>query len=71
VIDAYGSVLSYGGAPTTSQVQYTSVLGSQLDSKRKSFESLTSRRLDDVNASLKSAGENPVRVPTREELDKR
>jgi photosystem II stability/assembly factor-like uncharacterized protein len=71
VIDVYGSVLSYGGAPTTSQVQYTSVLSSQLDSKRRSFDSLTSRRLDDVNASLKTAGENPVRVPTREELDKR
>lgn len=71
VIDLYGSVLSYGGAPTTSQVQYTALLSSQLESKRKTFESLTTRGLNDANAAIKAAGENPVRVPTKEELDKR
>ncbi|MGE5816228.1 MAG: glycosyl hydrolase [Acidobacteriota bacterium] len=71
VVDLYSSVLSYGGAPTTSQVHYTSVLSSQLEARRKSFEELTSRRLEGVNTALKTAGENPVRVPTREELETR
>lgn len=71
VIDLYGSVLSYGGAPTASQVQYVSVLATDFAAKRKTFESLTTGRLNEANAALKTAGEAPVAVPTREELEKR
>jgi photosystem II stability/assembly factor-like uncharacterized protein len=71
VIDLYASVLSYGGAPTSSQVQYVSVLTNEFAAKRRSFEGLTTNRLDHVNMSLKAAGESPVVVPAREELEKR
>lgn len=71
VVDLYSSVLSFGGAPTSSQVQYTSKLSGELAEKQKAFDSLTTRRLEDVNAVIKTAGETPVRVPTREELEKR
>jgi hypothetical protein len=68
VIDLYGSIMSYGGAPTGSQVQYTSVLAADLASKRKAFDALRAK-LDPVNAALKAAGEQPVRVPAREEFE--
>lgn len=69
VIDLYGSIMSYGGAPTGSQVEYTAVLAGEMSAKRNTFERLKTR-LDPVNAALKGAGEEPVRIPAREEIDK-
>jgi hypothetical protein len=70
VIELYGSVISYGGAPTGSQAQYTLVLAGQLAEKRRAFDALA-KKLEGLNARIKAGGEQPVRVLTREEFDKK
>ncbi|HSL22048.1 MAG TPA: hypothetical protein VK886_10970 [Vicinamibacterales bacterium] len=71
VIDLYGSVLSYGGAPTVSQLNHAGALAKELAEKRSRFEALTRAKLEAVNARIKTAGEPPVRIMTREEFDKK
>jgi hypothetical protein len=68
VIELYGSVMSYGGAPTGSQAQYTGVLSDQLDAKRQALGPLV-KKLEGANTRIKAAGEPPVRLITREEFD--
>lgn len=70
MIELYGSVMSYGGAPTGSQAQYTMVLGRQLAGKRREFDALA-KKLEGVNARIKAGGEPPVRLMTREEFDRK
>jgi photosystem II stability/assembly factor-like uncharacterized protein len=69
-IELYGSVMSYGGAPTGSQVQYAGVLAGQLTEKRGAFDGWIGA-LDRVNARIQAAGEPPVRVLTRAEYDQK
>jgi hypothetical protein len=70
VIELYGSIMSYGGAPTGSQVQYTAVLAGQLAEKRRAFDALA-KKLGALNPRITAAGEPPVRILAREEFDKK
>jgi photosystem II stability/assembly factor-like uncharacterized protein len=70
VIELYGSIMSYGGAPTGSQTQYTAVLAGQLAEKRRAFDALA-KKLDALNPRITAAGEPPARILTREEFDKK
>jgi hypothetical protein len=71
VIDLYGSVLSYGGAPTGSQAEYVEVLMGELSERRQALAELTGARLEALNARIRSAGEAPVTPLTREEFDRK
>jgi hypothetical protein len=71
VIDLYSSVLSYGGAPTTSQARYADVLTDQLRMKRQKFDELTGGRLASANGKIAAAGGQSVKVMTRDEFEKR
>jgi photosystem II stability/assembly factor-like uncharacterized protein len=71
VIDVYGAVLSYGGAPTASQVTYAGALEAELKKAAAEFDRLSTTRLAEVNAQLQSAGQKPLRVMTQEEFEKR
>lgn len=63
VIDLYGSVMSYGGAPTASQAAYGVRLDAELTKAAAEFEALTGARLSALNDRLKAAGAQPVPVP--------
>jgi hypothetical protein len=65
VIDVYGSVLSYGGAPTASQTAYIDTLGGELKRAAGVFARLTGGPLETINAQLKATGQAPVTVPRR------
>jgi hypothetical protein len=71
VIDVYGAVLSYGGAPTAAQTSYAAALEAELKKATTEFERLSTTRLADVNAQLQPAGQKPLRVMTQEEYDKK
>jgi photosystem II stability/assembly factor-like uncharacterized protein len=65
VIDLYGSVLSYGGAPTASQAAYIDALNGDLRKAAAEFERLTGAPLNALNDRLKAAGAQPVTVPRK------
>jgi photosystem II stability/assembly factor-like uncharacterized protein len=69
VIDVYGVVLSYGGAPTASQTEYAGVLEAELNKASAAFERLSSSA-NGLNGQLTAAGQKPLRVMTREEFEK-
>jgi hypothetical protein len=71
VIDVYGAVLSYGGAPTAAQASYAAALEAELKKATAEFERLSTTRLADVNAQLQSAGQKPLRAMTQGEFEKR
>jgi hypothetical protein len=71
VIDVYGAVLSYGGAPTSAQATYAAALEAELKKATAEFERLSTTRLAEVNAQLQTAGQKPLRVMTQEEFEKR
>jgi len=71
VIDVYGAVLSYGGAPTTAQVTYAGALEAELKKATAEFDRLSTTRLVEVNAQLQSTGQKPLRVMTQEEYEKK
>lgn len=71
VIDVYGAVLSYGGAPTTSQVEYAAVLEAELKKAATEFDRLSTTRLAELNTQLQAAAQKPLRLMTREEHDKK
>jgi photosystem II stability/assembly factor-like uncharacterized protein len=71
VIDVYGAVLSYGGAPTAAQSSYAAALDAELKKATAEFERLSTTRLADVNAQLQSAGQKPLRAMTQEEFENR
>jgi photosystem II stability/assembly factor-like uncharacterized protein len=71
VIDLYGSVLSYGGAPTGSQADYVEVLMGELSQKRQAIAAMTGSRLEALNVRIKQAGEPPALLPSREEFEKK
>jgi hypothetical protein len=71
VIDVYGAVLSYGGAPTPAQTTYAGALEADLKKATAEFERLSTTRLTEVNAQLQNAGQKPLRVMTKEEFEKK
>jgi len=71
VIDLYSSVLSYGGAPTSVQLGYSDRLTRELADRLRDFEALTGTRLAQLNDRLAAAGQERVRVMTREEFDRK
>ena len=65
VIDLYGAVMSYAGAPTSSQSAYGSVLSGELKAAATEYEALSGARLAAVNQQLSAAGAKPVDPPKR------
>jgi photosystem II stability/assembly factor-like uncharacterized protein len=63
VIGLYGSVLSYGGRPTVSQLEHGASLDGELKKALADFGSLTGDRLNALNGRLQKAGLKPVEVP--------
>jgi hypothetical protein len=71
VIDVYGAVLSYGGAPTAAQATYAAALDAELKKAATEFDRLSTTRLADLNGQLQAAGQQPLRVMTKEEFEKK
>ncbi len=65
LVDLYGAVMSYGGAPTASQVSYANALTAELKQATAEFATLTGARLASINERLKTAGASPVVPPKR------
>jgi hypothetical protein len=65
LVDLYGAVMSYGGAPTASQASYANALTAELKQATAEFATLTGVRLASINERLKTAGASPVVPPTR------
>jgi len=66
----FGGVVGYDGRPSQTQLDRTEVLAGQLESARKSFAALTTRRpLTQLNSQLQGRGLEPVEVMSREAWD--
>jgi hypothetical protein len=65
VIELYGSVLSYAGAPTASQGTYFAAVEADLKKASAEFAALTGTQLAALNDRLKAAGVTPVTVGAR------
>jgi hypothetical protein len=63
----YGSVNGYDGRPTTNQLDYAKVLGAELERARVEFETLTTKELDPLNATLSSRKLDPIRPLQRDD----
>ena len=66
IIELYGSVIAYAGAPTTSQTSYAAALEGDLKQASADFAALAGTRLPAVNGRLQAAGLAPVDVPRRQ-----
>jgi photosystem II stability/assembly factor-like uncharacterized protein len=67
VVELYSSVMSYAGAPTASQGSYLAAVEAELKKADEEFAALTGAKLGPVNDRLKSAGLQPVAVPSRKQ----
>ena len=66
----YGSINSYDGRPTDSQLSETESVAADLAKKTAQFEALT-KALADVNRTLTSRKLDPLTLLTREEWEKK
>jgi photosystem II stability/assembly factor-like uncharacterized protein len=69
--ELYGAVNGYVGRPTKSQIERTAVLKKQLDDAVAKFDSLTAKDLPLVNSSLQKGRQEPIKVMSREDWDKK
>jgi photosystem II stability/assembly factor-like uncharacterized protein len=71
VIDLYSSVSDYGGRPSNSQLARMKTLELDIDEANREFQSIMSAQLTKVNADLQGKSQEPIRMLTREEFDRK
>ena len=69
--DLYGSVVSFEGQPSQTQVDRADALARELADVVKEFEAWTAKELADVNSAITMKQMKPVKQITREEWEKR
>ena len=69
--DLYGSVVSFEGQPSQTQVDRADALARELADVVKEFEACTAKELADVNSAITMKQMKPVKQITREEWEKR
>ena len=70
MVDLYGSLNGYEGAPTKSQLDRLQALTKDLEGVSNEYATLT-KHLDVINAELQNKKLEPMRAMTREEWDKK
>lgn len=70
MVDLYGSINGYEGAPTKSQLNRLDALTRELDGVANDYAALT-KQVDTINAELQKKKIEPMRAMTREEWDKK
>jgi len=71
VVGLYGSVSSYNGKPTESQLARMNVLEKEIDKKNAEFEAIISKELNSINKKLEGKKLEPIRIMTNGEWDKK
>jgi len=69
--ELYGSVNSYSGRPTQSQVESTSVYEKKLEEAGAQFQSITTAQVPALNTALQGKNLEPLKVTSREDWDKK
>jgi photosystem II stability/assembly factor-like uncharacterized protein len=69
--DLYGSISSYNGKPTDSQMDRVKGLEYDFQKANESAENISKTHLEKVNAELQKAGMNKIELETREAWDKK
>lgn len=69
VVAVYGSIASYPGRPTDSQVRRIEKLSGDVRAMEKEVDDVLAMYLVDINKALGKAGIDPMKVTTREEFD--
>jgi photosystem II stability/assembly factor-like uncharacterized protein len=70
VADIYSGIISYSGKPTDSQIQGLNLLNGVFGKYKEQMDKIISDDLMKINSELKKAGQEEIRVITREEYDK-
>ena len=70
MVDLYGSINGYEGAPTQSQINRLEALTKDLDGVATEYAGLT-KQVDAINAELQKKKIEPMRALSREEWDKK
>lgn len=71
LVSLYGAVNGYEGRPTASQLERTDVLELDLEKAEQEFSSLTGRELESLKTQLERRGQEPLKLMTREEWERR
>lgn len=69
--ELYGAVNGYSGRPTQSEVESTTTWQKKLDEAGTQFQSITKAQLPDLNSSLQSNKQEPLKATPREDWDKK
>jgi hypothetical protein len=69
--ELYGAINGYSGRPTQSQVERATVLEKQLDDAGTKLKSIDATALPPVNTALQGKNQQPIKVMSREDWDKK
>lgn len=71
VVDLYQWISFYAGRPTDSQLSRMAVLEKQIQKAEADFQAIIKKDLSSINSQLKGKKLEPVKIPTKEEWDKK
>lgn len=71
VIDLYNIIGRFGGKPTNSQLDRLTNVEQEIEDANKEFEAITTKELEVINTKLKTKKQEPIKLLTKEEFDKK
>lgn len=71
IVELYGTISSYGGKPTQSQLERFQSLNNEVEKANKDFETIVAKDLDGLNTKLNNKKLDPIKLLTKEEFDKK
>lgn len=66
----YGSISSYGGRPTQSQINGLAILEGEMNTQKDSFDKIMNKDLKSINEALAKAGLNELKILSFDEYQK-
>ncbi|NIN49322.1 MAG: hypothetical protein GTN62_04310 [Gemmatimonadales bacterium] len=70
LVELYGAVNGYEGAPTQSQLERAEILATDLGNAEREFATLTGRELESLNNQLERQRREPLKLMSKEEWER-